>query len=330
MDSVEQSAPYNSDLVVGQGFIVGIHGIKVDSQTTEFLRHIKPGGIILYKRENVLNDTQLGELIAGLQKLARETTGVPYLIIIDEEPGGATRLDMFKDIKDSDTIQWGDINTDVLRMRKLGINVNLAPIADFSTDGKNFLASRSPFRTTESLIRFNQKFISILEQHTIGSTLKHFPGIGFFPMDPHKGIVRFQTATSTLDQSFAVFKKGIEAGASFVMTNHGVYSGIDSTVSATFSPKTINLLRNTLNFKGIIITDDVSSMPFLLPAGHASSSAAIDAFMAGHTMVMYSWGQEKAREAYMQTYKEYTSKKSVRDTLNANYDRILEYKKRLE
>jgi len=87
----------STDFVLGQNFVVGISGTTLDEQTKKFLEQIKPAGVILYSRNYQTRD-QLKNLITELQEFAKTTTNHHYFIMIDEEPGGATRLNLFKNV----------------------------------------------------------------------------------------------------------------------------------------------------------------------------------------------------------------------------------------
>src|SRR5258708_34853007 len=128
---------------LGQTFIVGIAGPALDPATEQLLRYIQPGGIVLYFR-NFSSAVQLQHLIAQLQTLARETTGHPYLIMLDEEPGGATRLGLFRNVFAFGEPNWTQIDHDIGTMERLGINVELAPLADFPFNHESFIRKRIP------------------------------------------------------------------------------------------------------------------------------------------------------------------------------------------
>src|SRR5689334_12958035 len=97
---------------LGQNFVVGIPGPTFDDKTERFLSHVRPGGIVLYYR-NVKSREQLRTLISDLQSFARKTTGDPYLIMIDEEPGAVTRLGLFENVRASAKLDWHAVEHDI-------------------------------------------------------------------------------------------------------------------------------------------------------------------------------------------------------------------------
>jgi len=273
---------------LGQNFVIGIDGKILDDKTKKILEKIKPAGIVLYYR-NFENPDQLKKLNYELQSFALKTTNHPYFIMIDEEPGGATRLDLFNNVFAFGTPNWAQIEIDIKTIKELGINVDLAPIADFAFDENTFIKDRIPAHNINNLINFNQKFIALLNQNNILATIKHFPGMGVFVDDPHKVVPYASPENSIIDQSIAIFKAGINDGADLVMTCHGVYDDIDPKNPATLSKKiTINILRNQINFKGLAITDDLADMPFTIGNNIDLSKATAQAIKAGHNLVMFS------------------------------------------
>jgi beta-N-acetylhexosaminidase len=320
------SALPDPETVVGQNFIVGIPAPILDKETVEFLEEMRPGGIILYRQANIEDREQLSRLIAGLQDLAVKTTGAPYLIFIDEEPGGASRLDLFKGFSADGKHDWPSIERDMKELRAIGINVLLAPVADVPSGKNSFISPRSQIRDVQGLTAFNRRFIGIAKADGVATTLKHFPGLGSFSEDPHRAVVDGDVASSTIERSLGVFEDGIGAGASFVMTNHGIYENIDPGESATFSKKIVGILRGELGFKGIIITDDISSMPFASKGALSIPEAALKALDAGHTMALFSWDQKKALDARRLALEKYESDPAVTARLDSNYGTILAYK----
>lgn len=273
--------------VVGQNIIAGIMGKTLDAKTIEILEIMKPAGVILYYR-NYETPDDLKKLIEKLQMIAKKTTGYPYFIMIDEEPGGATRLDLFKNVFDSGEPDWEHIENDIKTMSIIGINVDLAPIADYCFIEDSFIKKRMQAHNPKALMDFNKKFIALLHKNRIFATLKHFPGMGVFIDDPHYKLPIIKDRTSYIEDSLKIFKDGIENNADFVMTGHGVYDDIDPGTPATLSKKiTKDLLRNKLKFKGLAITDDLSDM-IACKSKNELSGNAVKALYAGHNLLLFS------------------------------------------
>jgi beta-N-acetylhexosaminidase len=316
----------NSSNIVGQSMIVGIRSNSLDKEgTRDFLKLTKPGGIILYAK-NVESFSQLKALITDLQKIAIETTGRRYFIMIDEEPQGATRLNLFRDIFKGGKTDWAVISRDAAKLTDVGVNVDLAPLADHTFVGSSGIDRRIAIKDLAALKSFNREFISILRKNNISSTLKHFPGLGLISGDTHKGIFFSAAPTSTIDRSIEIFKDGVEAGADFVMLGHGIYKSLDPYLSASISPKIVSMIRAKTGFRGIIITDDITALPVGAPPPIDINIAAVRAFKAGNNMVMFSDNQTYTISAYKYLVKMYAEDRALKSILDSNYGLIGTYK----
>jgi beta-N-acetylhexosaminidase len=212
-------------------------------------------------------------------------------------------------------------------MQRLGINVELAPVSDFPFNRSSFIRSRVPAHSVEALMEFNRRFIALLAQHGIAATLKHFPGMGAFRSDPHRELPSARVAPGSLDASLAIFKDGIAAGAGLVMTGHAVYTNIDPSRPATLSSTIVTgILRRQMRFQGLVITDDLSEMPFLEGARMSLAQATAEALRAGHTMVLYSHQLSKTGEVLSDVLARAEKDNKLLSIINRNYVKIVAYK----
>lgn len=318
----------SSEIVLGQNFIVGIPDKTLDTETKNFLKEVKPAGVILYSR-NYETPNQLKNLINELQEIAEATTNHSYLIMIDEEPGGATRLNLFKNVFDFGTPDWNRIENDIKEMASVGINVDLAPLADFPFNEDSFIKDRVPAHTTKALVDFNKKFIALLQQNGVSATLKHFPGMGVFIDDPHIKLPYTNDDQKIIDKSIQLFKSGIDNGVDFVMTGHAVYDVIDPNVPATLSKKiTTDILRNNLAFTGLIITDDLSDMPFIIGKNIDRAEATVEALRAGHNLVIFSHRPEKTKEIFEKLLQRVQNDQELKSLIESNYRKVVYFKQK--
>jgi beta-N-acetylhexosaminidase len=312
--------------MLGQNFVVGIPGKILDNETKKFLEQIKPAGIILYTR-NCQTRNQLKKLIIELQEFAKTTTGHYYFIMIDEEPEGATRLNLFKNVFDSGFPEWDWIEQDIKEMASIGINVDLAPLADFPFNEDTFIKRRIPAHSPTALTDFNKKFIALLQQNHISATLKHFPGMGVFIDDPHKKLPHVNTDQKILNESIKLFKDGIDANANFVMTGHAVYDDIDPNNPATLSKKiTTDILRKDLSFQGLIITDDLSDMPFIVGKEINLVKATAESLKAGHNLVIFSHNPGKTLDVFNKLLQQLPSDEELKSVVEQNYRKVVFFK----
>jgi len=311
--------------LLGQNFVVGIPTPVFGPDTKEFLSHIRPGGIIIYNR-NVKSREQLRTLISDLQCFALKTTGQPYIIMIDEEPGSATRLGLFRNVHAPGPHDWKKIEEEMSVLEEEGIDVDLAPLADFPFNQESFIKKRVPAASIPNLIAFNRRFITRLRQHKVSATLKHFPGMGIFAADPHKELPVQDIDPRVLDASLRIFQDGIKAGADLVMTGHAVYSNIDPN-AATVSHKIVTgMLRNRLHFRGLVITDDLSQMALARSATMSVEDATIAASKAGVTLLMFSHNFRRTRQIFDTVLERAEQDEELQSILRQNYRTIVEFK----
>jgi len=143
-------------------------------------------------------------------------------------------------------------------LAELGINLNLAPVADVSINETDFIYKRSFGKEAEETAKYIKTVVEAMKKQGISSSLKHFPGYGNNP-DTHTGsAVDTRPYQQFISNDFIPFKAGIESGAESVLVSHNIVEAIDSELPASLSKKVIDILRYDMEFTGIITTDDLS------------------------------------------------------------------------
>jgi beta-N-acetylhexosaminidase len=312
---------------LGQNLVVGLPGTLLDGKAEMILRRIKPAGIVLYSR-NYESHEQLKALVKHLQKIGLEETGLPFFIMIDEEPQGATRLGLLTNVFVLGLPDWEKIHRNVKKLSEIGINVDLAPVVDFPYNGDAFIRRRVPFDTEENLVEFNSTFIELLRRYGILSCVKHFPGLGVFKDDPHRKIPHSNASQDIINRSMRIFQKGIFAGAGFVMTGHAVYNSIDS-LPATFSSEIVrHMLLKQLQFAGLVLTDDLSDMSLNSYSGQDMTRTAVLSLKAGHHLILFSHNLSKTVEIYNKLLKRLERDQELKGIVSNNYTEISAFKRR--
>jgi beta-N-acetylhexosaminidase len=253
-----------SDLL-GQLILTGVPGSRLDVGTEKLFRRIQPGGFILFGR-NIESASQLRELIDHLRGLS-ETEPI---ITIDQEGGRVSRLRLIgneppnaQQLRDRDDIdlirRHGDITGRLLRL--FGFNLDLCPVLDisFDDDADNSLRGRCYGKTVEQVVRNARAFDETLSGQGIASCGKHFPGYSAAISDAHYQLPRIDRTSEQLDcNELAVFREFVDAVDS-MMICHGWYPCLEpKETPAALSRRIItDLLRNELEFDGLIMTDDL-------------------------------------------------------------------------
>lgn len=248
---------------VGQIFLV-----RYDKDLASLYNEKNPGGYILFAKD-FSNHTK--ESIKSEIKSVQENSKYPLIMGVDEEGGIVTRVSRFTNFRDSRFLSNQDIykqgGFDLLEevekeksslLLSLGLNLNLAPVADVSTDSNDFIYSRSFGQDATKTASFIKKMVGYSKNNKIGACLKHFPGYGN-NVDTHTGIAIDNRSYDTfLNSDYLPFMAGIEEGVPCVLVSHNIVMSMDSEYPASLSKKVHEELRRKLKFSGLIITDDLS------------------------------------------------------------------------
>ncbi len=251
------------------------------------------GGYILFQRD--IDNKTKEELINEI-KLYQSIANIPLLIAIDEEGGIVSRLSSNKNIVNSPFQSpqelyknggFDKIKQDALiksnLLEELGINVNLAPIADISTNPKSYIYERSFGKDKKETSKYIKTILET-QNNNVSYVLKHFPGYSE-NLDTHTSIAIDNRSYKTIkNNDFIPFKVGIENGANAILVSHNIVSNIDSKPSS-LSRNIHNILRNELTFDGIIITDDLSMSAI---KGYDTKTPCIDSILAGNNILIVS------------------------------------------
>jgi beta-N-acetylhexosaminidase len=287
---------------LGQLFVLGFPGEEPPPAILDFIGEEQIGGVILFE-ENCPTYAAARESIREIN-LRLET---PPLVAIDQEGGRVCRLKgapgEFKAVAEyaerNDLEHFReDYHRAVVLMTSLGINLNLAPVADLFLNPRNkCLEGRCFGADPDTVSEFVRASVAIAHSQALLCCLKHFPGLGAAAIDPHEA-----TATADYDRVLWVqrerrpFAAGIDAGADLIMSTHMVAPGLDKRMVTASRTVISDLLRDDLNFDGPVITDDLTM------EGAASlgdfGQRAVAAFNAGHDLLLFCHDFEATAEAF--------------------------------
>ena len=282
---------------VGQLFLIRVP----EENTLSDIEKYNPSGVVLFGRDiEKETKTSLTDKISGFQKESH----IPLLVASDEEGGTVTRVSQNKEIVEtpfkSPQEIYKESGIDGLKketkerselLKSLGINLNLAPVADVSTEKDSFIFERSMGMDAKETSQVITEMIKVMNEVKIGSSLKHFPGYGD-NKDSHTEIVYDERKVSDLKKNdWLPFEAGIKAGAGSVLISHNILKDLDDKKPASLSKPVHDVLRNELKFSGVIITDDMDMKG--LTEFTSQKEGALEAIMAGNDLVMTSHYQEQ-------------------------------------
>lgn len=282
---------------VGQMFFVRYPDIDAVQQVTEY----NLGGYILFGKDF---DGKKREEITDNISACRNSAKIPLLIGVDEEGGTVVRVSSNENLRETpflsprDTFAnggWSAIEEDAAEkadlLLYLGINVNLAPVCDVTSDYNAFMYDRSFSGDADEVSEFVKKVVEISSEKKLGTVLKHFPGYGNNE-DTHTGIAYDNRDISAFTETdFKPFTAGINSGADCILFSHNIVSCMDDEYPASLSEKVHNLLRNQLDFDGVIMTDDLSMGAITDYTG--TENAAVLAIKSGNDLLCCSDVEEQ-------------------------------------
>ena len=139
-------------------------------------------------------------------------------------------------------------------LNKIGINQNYAPVIDASPN--KVVSNRSFGLNMDTVIPFSKKFIISTQKRNIIATAKHFPGHGFVKGDTHKELIFIDGEMKEVENYIPLIQSGVVSimVAHLAVKNNEEYNtfGLPSTCSRNI---VTNLLKDSLEFKGLIVTD---------------------------------------------------------------------------
>jgi beta-N-acetylhexosaminidase len=298
----------------GRLLFVGLPSTTLDRHWREFLREVRPGGVILFGR-----NIETAEQVALLNAQVRDAAGAQVLVGVDQEGGLVDRLrDICEPSPSAKAVRnagiaelaarFGKLTARALRL--LGFNTNFAPVLDLSGDNEdNGLRARTFGVNPEMVSLLAGAYLDGLQAGQVIAVGKHFPGLGGSKVDSHR---RLPIVTKTWEEIFEhdlvpfmdlMFHRPGERLRS-VMVSHAAFPDVSQFLQSWFRrsgdpatlqglhqfPATISgnvtarLLRQILKFDGLVITDDMEMGAVVETLSVAEAS--LRAIEAGSDMVL--------------------------------------------
>lgn len=255
----------SEEQLAGQRLMVGFNGTKLNDELQFLIRELRVGGIILFSR-NLETPDQIEALCESAQGFADKCGQPALLISIDQEGGKVARLkEPFTRFPgnpsmsgEADAVRFAEITASELS--GLGVNMDMAPVLDVIPEtGNSVMATRAFGDDPGWVSRLGTEVIRHLQQNNIMAVAKHFPGIGRTTLDSHDDLPTVAVDLNTLNQTDLVpFKAAMAQNVAGMMVSHIMYDQIDDQWPASLSSLVANdLLRKTMGYGGVVITDDL-------------------------------------------------------------------------
>jgi beta-N-acetylhexosaminidase len=245
----------------------------------------------------VRSESQLRALTTEIQKWA----GGRALIATDQE-GGAIRTLPFVGSalgqgSQSTTAEAAATAREIAGgLKRVGVNVNLAPIADLSGPG-SLMTGRAFAGAPASVATRLTAALNEYDDAGIAATVKHFPGLGRATANTDDASVAIPAARADLVASDLVpFRVAVQAGAPLVMASHASYPAYGDAI-ASQSPQLLRgVLRRELGFEGVVVTDSIEAQAVLDRS--TLERAAVRSVRAGSDLILTT-----GSGSYMRVYR---------------------------
>lgn len=277
--------------------LTGVQNVTLAGDITKNALSSYPVGGIIYFAPNIQSREQV---IAMIQQ-SQEYSKIPLFIGVDEEGGRVARISgntnmgfdkippMAKIGETGGSEKAYEVGQQLAQIvGTLGFNVDFAPVADIITNPNNTeIGDRSFGKSPEVAAAMVKEIVLGLQDNHVCAVLKHFPGHGSTQANSHNGYSESQRTLEDMRKSeFIPFEAGIEAGADFVLMSHMSAVNADESGKPASLSKIIitDVLKNELNFKGIVITDSLNMGA--VTNRYSSGEAAVMAIEAGADVLL--------------------------------------------
>lgn len=241
--------------------LIDLSGPELTADERALIAGEPVAGLCLFAR-SLQEREQARDLIADARASAGDR---PFLVTVDQEGGGVVRL--LDGPVPPAALALGAIDDPAVTeevaaavgrsLRAVGIDVDLAPVADVALEPDNPVIADRAFGADPALVaRHVAAFVRGLQGAGVAATVKHFPGHGDVNVDSHLALPTLQAERSRLAEvEWPPFRAGIEAGAAAALTAHLLVPSLDPERPATLSKAILRILREELGFGGVIFSD---------------------------------------------------------------------------
>lgn len=238
-----------------------------DENQKEILKQYQFGGYLFFAKD--FKGKTKDEVIS-MTNMVQEVAKIPILTALDEEGGIVVRVSSNPNLRGSKFLSsqelyrqggFDKIREDTIEksslLNSLGLNLNLAPLVDVSTNSNDYMYKRSLGQNAEITSEFAKEVIESSKNTGVSYTLKHFPGYGN-NVDTHSESSHDNRSLESLHEiDLKPFIEGIKSGAEAVLVSHNIVTAIDCENPASLSSSINQLLREELGFTGVVIVDDL-------------------------------------------------------------------------
>jgi beta-N-acetylhexosaminidase len=317
----------------GQILIAGVEGGSLSAEERAWLSRIRPGGIILFRR-NIEQATQVASLLREADRIG----GTPLLRCIDLEGGLVDRLrDLIAPMPSAAAVfatgkrnyyrQHGSLIA--REARTLGFNTVFAPVLDLALpESASVLRTRVVSAAPWRVIDYARGFLSGMKLEEMLACGKHFPGLGGGTVDSHQSMPVIRRQTRLMWRTDLAPWLAVAGRLPFAMVAHASYPwpGRDPVPATVSRYWVTNVLRRQIRFKGIILSDDMEMGGIL--SQMSIEEAVVQALLAGIQMIEICRDPALVQRAYEALIKEAERSPAFSECVASAWRKIYRSKKR--
>lgn len=289
------------------------------------------GGMIFFT-----NDINSSEQFKKLTKKINSLSTIPPFLSIDQEGGRVERTENIHNGKKYLSAKFAYAKGESFlqaqtceiakELKNYGINLNFAPCIDVDTNPDNpIIGERAFSNSAEDVIKGERIVSKTYRKYGIIPCVKHFPGHGDANTDSHLGLPVIDKSLEEADEHIKPFKSAVNDGIEMVMVAHLHCTCFEKEAIPTSLSKTaINYLRNTLNFDGVIISDDMIMRGVFAFGAEEACEMGI---RAGLNMFIYRNSTPQTIELIEHLAKKAETDSELKENIKNSYDKILKLKK---
>jgi beta-N-acetylhexosaminidase len=334
MLQVTSAAVPTTSQLIGQKLMVAMSGTTPTSSLLGRIQRGEIGGVILFGA-NITSAAQLKSLTSKLRQAAAQGGQPPLLIATDQEGGSVKRLSWAAPTisppamgaSGSTSTAFAQGKATGVALQCAGINNDLAPVADVPSSTSSFMyqQGRTWSFSASTTAALSDAFASGLEAGNTVPSMKHFPGIGRAAYNTDTTVDTITASASTLASGLLPYQRAIANGIPMIMLSNATYTAYDRANAAGWS-HAINsdLLRTSLGFKGVTITDSLTGTA--KSRGVTATSLAIKAAASGTDMLMLTGSEASTAATYAALVSAAQGGSISATRLQSSYSRILALK----
>ena len=323
--------------MIGQRLMVSMQGTQPDAGLLARIQAGQVGGVILFG-SNIVDATQLSTLTQRLQRAAAKGGQPPLLIATDQEGGLVRRLSWAPPKRSAE--EMGQLSTDTVKtigqhtgaaLKAVGINLDLAPVADIPRSASNFIGQQQRAFSTNRFVVSDDvsAFSHGLEAGGALPAIKHFPGLGRAgSVSTDDAVVTIDATTTQITRDLLPYRLAMRRSVRpVIMLSTAVYPAYSPKAAAWSTAIGTKLLRDKLGFKGVTITDSLASAAAVRHAGEAL--IAVRCARHGDDILLVTGSEAASQQVYDALLAKARSGAITAANLQTSYTRIMALKGRL-